>query len=78
MGMFEMGITFVLWLSALRLASNASRVSNLIFLSPFVSLLFIGRLVGEQVLASTWLGLVLIIGGLGVQRWGARSAELDG
>ena len=77
-GMFEMGITFVLWLSALRLASNASRVSNLIFLSPFVSLLLIGRLVGEQVLASTWLGLVLIIGGLGVQRWGARSAELDG
>ena len=71
-GLFEMGITFVLWLTALRSASNASRVSNLIFLSPFVSLLLIGRLLGEVILVSTWLGLVLIIAGLSVQRWGAR------
>jgi drug/metabolite transporter (DMT)-like permease len=72
-GLFEMGITFVLWLTALRSASNASRVSNLIFLSPFVSLLLIGRLLGEVILASTWLGLLLIIAGLAVQRWGART-----
>ncbi len=74
-GLFEMGITFVLWLTALRSASNASRVSNLIFLSPFVSLLLIGYLLGEVVLLSTWVGLILIIAGLGVQRWGARADE---
>jgi drug/metabolite transporter (DMT)-like permease len=70
-GLFEMGIPFVLWLTALRTASNASRVSNLIFLSPFVSLLLIGHLVGETILAATWIGLLLIMAGLGVQRWGA-------
>lgn len=80
-GLFEMGITFVLWLTALRTASNTSRVSNLIFLSPFVSLLLIGHVLGETVLASTWYGLLLIIAGLGVQRWGvsrgggSRAAE---
>ncbi len=36
-GAFEMGFTFVLWLSALRLTDNTSRVANLIFLAPFLS-----------------------------------------
>ena len=74
-GLFEMGITFVLWLTALRTATNTSRVSNLIFLSPLISLLLIGHFVGETVLAATWLGLLLIMAGLGVQRWGAGGAE---
>ncbi|WP_228013264.1 DMT family transporter, partial [Vibrio sp. OPT18] len=34
-GLFEMGITFVLWLSALKLTNNTARISNLIFASPF-------------------------------------------
>ena len=69
-GCFEMGFAFVLWLSALRLAENTSRISYLIFLSPFLSLVFIHLLVGEVILPSTLLGLPLIICGLVVQQFG--------
>ncbi|UCF83002.1 MAG: EamA family transporter, partial [Desulfobacteraceae bacterium] len=71
-GMFEMGITFVLWLSALKLSENTAKVSNLIFISPFLSLVFIHFLVGEDILASTYIGLVLIITGLLIQQLKAR------
>ncbi len=74
-GLFEMGITFVLWLTALRLSSNASRIGNLIFLSPFLSLIFIRFLVGEQILPSTLVGLGLIIAGLTLQRLGNAGTE---
>ena len=67
-GMFEMGITFVLWLSALKLSENTAKVSNLIFISPFLSLVFIHFLVGEDILASTYIGLALIITGLLIQQ----------
>ena len=68
-GLFEMGITFVLWLSALKLSENTAKVGNLIFISPFLSLVFIHFLVGEEIMASTLLGLVLIIAGLIVQKF---------
>jgi len=71
-GLFEMGLTFVLWLTALQRASNASRVANLIFLSPFLSLVFIHYLVGEPVEVATSLGLVIIVAGLVLQKWGAK------
>ena len=67
-GTFEMGITFVLWLAALKLSANTARVGNLIFLSPFLSLVFIHFLVGEDILPSTFAGLGLIIAGLLVQQ----------
>ncbi|MFP5257919.1 MAG: EamA family transporter, partial [Acidobacteriota bacterium] len=69
-GVFEMGLAFVTWLTALKCAENASRVANLIFLSPFCSLILIHFLVGEAILPSTVVGLGLILAGLGVQRVG--------
>ncbi|MBE0617486.1 MAG: DMT family transporter [Proteobacteria bacterium] len=73
-GIFEMGVTFVLWLQALRLSENTARVGNLIFLSPFLSLIFIRSLVGEAILPSTLVGLALIVAGLGVQQVARRRA----
>ncbi|HNY64214.1 MAG TPA: DMT family transporter [Deltaproteobacteria bacterium] len=70
-GLFEMGVTFVLWLMALRLSENTARVGYLIFLSPFLSLVFIRFLVGEEILASTVAGLGLIVAGLFLQQAGA-------
>ena len=61
---FEMGVTFVFWLKAVSLAQNVSKVSNLIFLSPFLSLIFISVFVGEEILPSTLAALALIVGGL--------------
>jgi len=67
-GVFEMGLAFALWLGAMRLTTSTARISNLIFLSPFLSLFFIRAFVGETILPSTWIGLGLIIAGLAVQQ----------
>jgi len=71
-GFFEMGVTFVLWISALRLTDSAARIGNLIFISPFLSIVFIHFFVGERIFASTVPGLFLIVGGLVIQQAGRR------
>jgi len=71
-GVFEMGIAFMLWLGAMKKATHTSRVSNLIFLSPFLSLVFISQILGEQIHPSTFIGLVLIVMAVGYQQWAAR------
>ena len=68
-GVFEMGITFFLWLKALRLSRTTAQVSNLIYLTPFFALVFINIVVGERILASTIIGLLLIVGGIVLQRY---------
>lgn len=68
-GLFEMGIAFVLWQLAVHRVSRTAKVSNLIFLSPPVSLLLLFLVVGEPILPSTLIGLVLILGGLALQQW---------
>ncbi len=68
-GLFEMGITFVLWLSALKLTSNTARISNLIFISPFISLILLATIIGETIHPATLIGLVMIIIGLVIQQW---------
>lgn len=67
-GLFEMGITFVLWLSALKLTNNTARISNLIFASPFISLMLLATIIGEEIHPTTLIGLVLIIAGLVIQQ----------
>jgi len=71
-GVFEMGITFVLWLQAMKLSTNTAKIANLIFISPFLSLLFISLFVGETILFSTFIGLIFIIIGLLVQQKGKK------
>jgi drug/metabolite transporter (DMT)-like permease len=66
-GFFEMGIAFVLWLTAMKNTDNTAAVGSLIFLSPFLSLFFINQFVGEAILPSTYVGLVLIMGGLALR-----------
>ena len=67
-GFFEMGITFALWLTAMKFAAmpdggGTARVANLIFLSPFLSLIFIYFLLGEAIRPATVAGLAFIIAG---------------
>lgn len=71
-GLFEMGAAFILWLLALRFTSSVGRISNLIFFSPFLSLLLINIFVGEEILPTTLLGLVCIIAGNALQQYAAR------
>ncbi|MGM0653759.1 MAG: DMT family transporter [Thermodesulfobacteriota bacterium] len=69
-GCFEMGISFVLWLMAMKYTESTAKIANLIFLSPFLSLVFIHVLVGEDIRLSSFVGLVLIVGGLVIQNRG--------
>lgn len=67
LGLFEMGLAFLLWLTAMKKAENASKLANLIFLAPFLSLFFISVFLDEQIHPATFLGLVIIILGLIIQ-----------
>ncbi len=63
-GIFEMGLTFYLWLKALRLAGTSDRISNLVFLAPFLSLIFISLFLDERIYYTTFIGLILIVTGI--------------
>ncbi len=68
-GIFEMGLTFVIWLKALNYSSDTARVSNFIYLSPFLGLFWINHTVGEHIHGYTLVGLVFIVGGILLQQW---------
>jgi drug/metabolite transporter (DMT)-like permease len=67
-GLFEMGITFLVWLKALKSARTTAHVANLIYLVPFLSLIVIRLVLGEEIYFSTILGLMLIIAGIALQK----------
>jgi len=67
-GLFEMGITFVIWLKALKLAGRTDKIGNLIYLTPFCALVFIHLFLGEKIYLTTILGLILIISGILLQQ----------
>ncbi len=68
-GLTEMAIAFVFWLSAMQLSENNSRIANLVFISPFLALVFIHLILKEQIYISTILGLVLIVSGIMLQQF---------
>lgn len=67
-----MGLAFVFWLLAMKLAVNTVRIANLIFLSPVLSLFFIHFFVGEKIEMATIFGLVCILAGVGLQSSGKK------
>ncbi len=71
-GVFEMSVTFYIWLQALKFSYKTSQISNLIYLTPFISLIIIHFVVGEKILLSTVLGLVFILAGIGIQHFQIR------
>lgn len=67
-GLFEMGIAFLLWQAAMMTCDNTARISNFIYLSPPLSLLLIALLVGEKIQLATIAGLALILLGVAIQQ----------
>ena len=63
-GAFEMGITFLLWIKAMKLSRSNDRISNLVYIAPFISLIFIHFLVGEKIFVTSLIGLSLIVLGI--------------
>jgi drug/metabolite transporter (DMT)-like permease len=67
-GIFEMGITFVFWLKALQLSKSTERVSNLIYITPFLSLIIIHFVLKEGIFFTSIIGLILIVLGIIIQQ----------
>jgi drug/metabolite transporter (DMT)-like permease len=76
-GFFEMGFAFLLWLKALQLSKDSGKVSHLVYFSPFISLFFIHIFLKEPIYATTFLGLVLIIGGVIVSKLKKRNNTIN-
>ncbi|MBU4266079.1 MAG: DMT family transporter [Candidatus Altiarchaeota archaeon] len=70
-GIFACGLAFVFWFLALKHGDTA-RMSNIVFLTPFLSLIPIYFLVGERILPSSVIGLVLIVAGIVIQSRGKK------
>jgi len=66
-GLFEMSITFLLWLNALRKTSSTALVSNFIYAVPFLSLIFIRFVLHEPIQSTTLIGLFMIASGIAGQ-----------
>ena len=75
-GLFEMGITFVIWSRALKLSETTAGVSKFIYLSPFLSLAVIYFVLGEKILPSTIIGLILIVAGIIFEQLKLKSKRL--
>jgi len=73
-GLIEMGFTFLLWQQAMRRTRQAGRIGQLIFLSPFLSLVLIGTVVGESIHWTSAAGLGVIVLGLWLSRRDAGGA----
>lgn len=63
-GAFEMGIPFICFGIAIRKTSNPTLINQLCYLSPFLSLFFVSTILGEQIVSTTYIGLVLIVTGI--------------
>lgn len=74
-GVFEMGLSFVFWLTAMRLTQSTASIANLIFIAPLLSLVIISLMLKETILISTLWGLGLILGGLFIQQLKAKKVS---
>jgi len=63
-GLFEMGVTFLLWNKGLELSNDKAITATLAYIAPFLSLLFIAFILGETILPSSIAGLLFIVGGI--------------
>lgn len=76
-GLLEMGVTFLTWQQALRLTQNTARIGQLIFLSPFLSLVLIYFILNEPIGPGALVALIIIVTGLIVtQRSATPTARL--
>ncbi len=67
-GIFEMGITFILWIKAMKYTSSNDKISNLVYIAPFLSLVFIHYFVGETIYVTSLIGLSLIVLGILIEK----------
>ncbi len=68
-GFFEMGFTFLLWLTALNKITRTDKISILIFLSPIISMFFISIILKENITVLAVVGFLFILVGIVISKW---------
>ena len=63
-----MGLTFIFWLKAVEYAEDAAKTGNLIYLTPFFSLVVISLVLNENIYFTSAVGLIVIIAGILLQQ----------
>ena len=63
-GLLEMGFAFLLWQRAMSTTSSVAKLSQLIFLSPMISLILIFTILGESIHYTAFIGICMIFVGL--------------
>jgi drug/metabolite transporter (DMT)-like permease len=66
-GVFEMGVTFVMWLMALQYAPTTDRISNLVYMAPFLNLFIVHVVLNEKIYMTTISGIILLVSGILIQ-----------
>ena len=75
-GVFEMGVTFVLWLMAMQYAPTTDRISNLVYIAPFLNLIIVNQVLDESIYRTTVYGIVLLVSGILIQNIVSRHAKI--
>ena len=74
-GIFEMGVTFVLWLLAMQYAPTTDRISNLVYMAPFLNLVIVNLVLDEKIFQTTVYGIILLVSGILIQNMINRLAK---
>lgn len=74
-GGFEMGIPFIFFGLAMRKTSNPALINQLCYLSPFLSLFIISFVLGEKIVITTVIGLVMIVLGIVFNEYFVRTSN---
>ena len=74
-GAFEMGIPFICFGLAIRKTTNPALINQLCYLSPFLSLFFVSTILGEQIVPTTYIGLILIVAGIVFNEYMVKSKK---
>lgn len=62
-GCFINGVSYVFWFKSLKYG-RTEIIANLLYLTPFVSLIYISLFLNEKILVSSIVGLVIIVSGV--------------
>ncbi len=74
LGFFEMGLSFLMWLTAMNLTKDTAKIAPLIFIAPFPSLFFIWLLLGEPIHLSTLVGLGFVLSSQFIEKLNSNTA----
>lgn len=71
-GILINGISYIFWLKALEI-KNTGIISTSIYLTPFISLIYIKLFLNEKIMLSSLLGLLMVTAGIALQFFDRKS-----